>query len=64
MTDRRAKAFTLVFAGDIRQFNLNPLTTKTPWGIPYAVSLGDALEENDELRAAALTSPVDGVAND
>ena len=43
-------AFTLVFAGDIRKFKMNPLTTETPWGVPYAVSLGDALAENDELR--------------
>lgn len=41
------KAFTLVFEGDIRKFNMNPLTTETPWGIPYAVSMGDALEQLD-----------------
>lgn len=49
MVDRIA-AFTLVFEGDIRQFKMNPLTTETPWGIPYAVSMGDILEEADELR--------------
>ena len=43
-------AFTLVFEGDIRRFKMNPLTTETPWGIPYAVSLGDITEEADELR--------------
>lgn len=49
MVDRIA-AFTLVFEGDIRRFKMNPLTTETPWGIPYAVSMGDILEEADELR--------------
>jgi hypothetical protein len=48
--DKLTKAFTLVFAGDIRQFKMNPLTTETPWGIPYAVSVGDVLEELDELK--------------
>jgi hypothetical protein len=48
------KAFTLVFEGDIRKFKGNPLTTETPWGIPYAVAMGDALEELDELKSAYL----------
>ena len=48
--EKYTKAFTLVFEGDIRQFKRNPLTTETPWGIPYAVSMGDALEELDEAR--------------
>ena len=47
-------AFTLVFKGDIRKFKMNPLTTETPWGIPYAVALGDALEELDELKCEKL----------
>ena len=47
---KEPNAFTLVFEGDIRSFKMNPLTTATPWGIPYAVSIGDALEENDALR--------------
>lgn len=46
----RTKAFTLVFRGDIRNFKMNPLTTETSWGIPYAVSMGDALEELDALK--------------
>ncbi len=46
------KAFTLVFAGDIRNFKMNPLTTETPWGIPYAVGMGDAFEKIDELESA------------
>lgn len=55
LTDPKyAKAFTLVFDGDIRRFKQNPLTTETPWGIPYAVALGDALEELDELKGEKL----------
>lgn len=45
------KAFTLVFEGDIRQFKMNPLTTETPWGVPYAVAMGDALEQLDAALA-------------
>lgn len=54
--EKYAKAFTLVFQGDLSKFDMNPLTTETPWGIPYAASLGDALEEVDELQSA-LTAP-------
>ncbi len=50
MTDRRAEAFTLVFKGDIRKLNLNPFTTETPFGVPYCVRLGDAVEELDNAR--------------
>lgn len=53
LPERYAKAFTLVFEGDIRKFKMNPLTTETPWGTPYAVSLGDALEELDQLKDAS-----------
>lgn len=53
-TERLTKAFTLVFEGDIRSFKKNPLTTETPWGIPYAVSMGDALEELDELKCSNI----------
>lgn len=42
---------TMVFEIDKALFkSMNPLNTETPWGIPYAISVGDALEENDELR--------------
>lgn len=42
---------TMVFSVDREKFrSMNPLTTETPWGIPYAISLGDALEECDQLR--------------
>jgi len=47
------KAFTLVFDGDIRAFTKNPLTTETPFGIPYAVAAFDALERLDELEEQA-----------
>ena len=45
-----SEAFTLVFAGDIRKFTKNPFLTDTPYGLPYAIQLGDALAELDELR--------------
>jgi hypothetical protein len=54
---KEPNSFTLVFEGDIRSFKMNPLTTETPWGIPYAVCVGDALEENDELRELLERSP-------
>lgn len=41
--------FTLVFEGDPRKLP-NPFTTDSPWGRPYAVSVGDALQEADRLR--------------
>lgn len=42
---------TMVFEVEEAKFrSMNPLTTETPWGIPYAISVGDALEENDEIR--------------
>jgi hypothetical protein len=47
------EAFTLVFEGDIRQFDFNPLKTDTPFGRPYAVSMGDALAKIDKLMTEA-----------
>lgn len=42
---------TMVFELEKSLFkSMNPLNTKTPWGIPYAVALGDALEAADDLR--------------
>lgn len=42
---------TMVFQLERAIFKtMNPLNTETPWGIPYAVSIGDALEEGDALR--------------
>lgn len=41
--------FTLVFRGDLRKFKGNPLKTETPFGVPIAASLGDALVELNKL---------------
>ena len=29
---------------------MNPFKIETPWGIPYAVAVGDALEELEDAR--------------
>ncbi len=50
-TPELTKAFTLVFDGDIRKFKGNPLTTETPFGIPYAVAMGDALATIDKIHS-------------
>lgn len=42
--------FTLIFEGDIRSFKGNPFKTETAFGVPLAVSIGDVVAENDELR--------------
>jgi hypothetical protein len=42
--------FTLVFEGDIRNFNGNPFKTETPFGIPLAAGHGDALAKIDDLE--------------
>ena len=57
MNEKYTKAFTLVFEGDIRKFKMNPLTTETPWGIPYAVMAGDALEQLDEALGIVTDLP-------
>jgi hypothetical protein len=44
--------FTLVFKGDIGNYDLNPMNTKTPFGYPAAAGRGDAFEEADRLRGA------------
>jgi hypothetical protein len=42
---------TMVFEIERGKFrSMNPLTTETPWGIPYAIALGVGLEEKDELE--------------
>ena len=48
--DDDAEYFTIVFEGDIRKFDLNPFKTKTPFGIPVVVGLGDAFARIDELE--------------
>jgi hypothetical protein len=57
------EAFTLVFAGDIRSFDFNPLTTETPFGVPYAVGIGDAFQELEQL-AEATAEPASRPADD
>lgn len=47
-----AEHFTVVFEGDIMDFDFNPLKAVTPFGIPYAAGIGDALAEADAFRAA------------
>jgi hypothetical protein len=51
MIDR--EYFTLVFKGDLGRFKLNPMNTKTPFGLPVAAGRGDAFEEADHLLALA-----------
>jgi hypothetical protein len=42
--------FTLVFKGNLRKFNGNPLRTETPFGIPFICAIGDVCQEADDLR--------------
>ena len=44
--------FTLVFKGNIRAFDRNPLKTETPFGTPCAAGIGDAFETSDDLLDA------------
>lgn len=46
------KYFTLVFAGNIREFKGNPLTTETVFGVPVSVGVGDAHDELERLHEA------------
>jgi hypothetical protein len=56
---------TMVFEIEKTVFkSMNPLNTVTPWGIPYAVSIGDALEEGDRLREALQKISLLGDSND
>ncbi|MGZ9105239.1 MAG: hypothetical protein ACXW3M_05360 [Rhodoplanes sp.] len=41
--------FTLIFAGDLSAHRSDPFTTMTPYGIPDAIGVGNALERNEEL---------------
>lgn len=43
-------AFTLVFDGELKDFNLNPFMTETQFGKPRAAAIGDALKEKDDLE--------------
>ncbi len=51
MTEPAYERFTLVFVGNLRKFQGNPLRTETPFGIPIVCGIGDAFEEADGLRA-------------
>jgi len=42
--------FTIVFEGDIRKFDGNPLKTETPFGVPLTVAIGDLIEQLNELE--------------
>jgi hypothetical protein len=57
MTDQY---FTLVFRGSIGDFK-EPLKMETPFGIPVAACVGDALAETDRIEQleAALREIVD-----
>ena len=43
------ESFTLVFEGNIRRFEKNPLRVETEFGTPYAVGVGDAFAKEDAL---------------
>ncbi len=49
--------FTLVFKGNLRNFQGNPLRTETPFGIPFICALGNICDEAEELREAADGGP-------
>lgn len=42
--------FTLVFKGNLRGFEGNPLKTETPFGMPVACGYGNAFEQVDALE--------------
>lgn len=48
--------FTLVFEGNIRKLDRNPLRTETPFGVPYAAGIGNAFEMSDNLLDALKTA--------
>jgi hypothetical protein len=50
MGDRRTESFTMIFGGNIRHFKGNPLTAETPFGVAYAIGVGDAFEDMDAMR--------------
>ena len=43
--------FTVVFEGNLRDIKRNPFMTKTPFGLPRHVGVGNAFEEFDEFCA-------------
>lgn len=51
MTNTYAERFTVVFDGDVRQFDKNPLHFKTEFGKVLAVSACDVMERAECLAA-------------
>lgn len=49
---QKERYFTLVFAGNIREFKGNPLETETVFGVPVSVGVGDAHDELERLHQA------------
>ena len=44
-------SFTVVFPGDIRKFAENPFDQDTTFGKPQAISMGNAFDEVERLKA-------------
>lgn len=44
------KFFTVVFKGDIKDLDFNPLKCWTPYGEPVAVAAYNALDEIDRMQ--------------
>jgi len=42
--------FTLVFKGDIRKFDRNPLKIETIFGVPWSASRTNALDDVEKLH--------------
>ena len=53
--------FTLVFKGNLRNFQGNPLRTETPFGIPFICALGNICDEAEELREKLETLTRDDI---
>lgn len=47
---RETDSFTLVFEGNIRKFDKNPLMLETEFGTAYAAGVGDAFAKIDALE--------------
>lgn len=52
MTDAPKDRFTLIFDGDIIDFEGNPFHVDTPFGRPQVVSVGDLAQERDKFEEA------------
>jgi len=49
--------FTVVFKGNLKEFEGNPLQAKTVFGTPVACGLGDAFDEIDRLQEELESTP-------